>query len=238
MWKFHLFIILGLVLAPETVRAQNVDPNTAERTARVMQLVDAENLAAAKAIYQQEFASIADPKTRDDVVRAGLQFVVAAMTEKMDGQGLSLVSSGRLAEAKDIFAKTLRLRENAFGPEYTGVAISLNNIALVLINEGGYKEAEPLLRRAISLREKLQGKDSSDLVAPLTTLGGVVASQQRFAEGETLFRRALAINERNGANIRERIVLLRNLANVYGDEGKIEQAQSTNLEAGELERRK
>jgi tetratricopeptide (TPR) repeat protein len=231
------FIVgLALICMVAICEAQTLSPNPDERTDKAVQLVRAGDVAAARAVYEQIFSQICDASMRLKVVQASLELTVTGVADKLDAEGLALVSRGQLDNAMNVFIRTLRIREETFGSEITGVAVSLNNIGLVLLNAGRMQQAEPILRRAIAIREKIQGTETGDLAAPLNLLGAVLASQKRYVEAEQLLRRALALNERNSVVISERITILRNLEVMYGEQGKIEQARSVKLQADALAR--
>jgi tetratricopeptide (TPR) repeat protein len=231
-----LIVLPALVLmaSPVSVGAETAPPSANAVTQHVFQLLQAEKISEAKKEYTQYYSNFPDPE-RKEAIRASLQAVAGIVIEQLDKQGLTLIAGRRLDDAKAAFEKGLRLREEIFGKESTGVAVSLNNIGLALFVQGKPDEAEPILRSAISLRERLEGSNSAGLVGPLTTLGGVLASEKRFSEAEVALQRALTINQSVGGSARERIVILRNLGALYTNQGKTDQAQSALLEANKLE---
>ncbi len=56
------------------------------------------------------------------------------------------------AEARQLFEQALTIREKALGPEHTGTAASLNNLAWLLQAQGDLAGARPLLDRVGDLR--------------------------------------------------------------------------------------
>ena len=61
------------------------------------------------------------------------------------------------------------IREKALGPENPGVAVGLNNLALLYQMQGRHAEAEPLYKRAVTIYEKALDKEHPEVATSLTT---------------------------------------------------------------------
>jgi len=132
----------------------------------------------------------------------------------------------RYAEAEPLLRECLRLRESKSGPNSPGVAVVLNNLALLLKATNGMGEAEPLYRRALAIGERSYGPDDPGVAIGLNNLAALLDDTNRMAEAEPLYRRALAITERSYGpdhpNVANR---LDNLAGLLRDTNRMAEAE-------------
>ncbi|MER0205013.1 MAG: tetratricopeptide repeat protein, partial [Nitrosomonas sp.] len=91
----------------------------------------------------------------------GLLFGLTAETqaqsselEALNEQVNTLYQQGKYDEAIEIAKKALDIAEKTLGPEHSGVATSLNNLAVLYDTQGQYAKAEPLYQRSLVIREK------------------------------------------------------------------------------------
>ena len=77
----------------------------------------------------------------------------------LNNLGYVLHRRGRLAEAEELYAQALALRQTRLGPEHPEVAQSLANLAEVKRARGRVEDAERLYRRALAIREKALGPE-------------------------------------------------------------------------------
>ena len=100
-----------------------------------------------------------------------------------------LYDLARYAEAEPLLRDCLRLRESKSGPNSPGVAVVLNNLALLLQATNRMAEAEPLYRRALAIDERSYGPDHPDVAIDLNNLAVLLQATNRLAEAEPLYRR-------------------------------------------------
>jgi tetratricopeptide (TPR) repeat protein len=103
----------------------------------------------------------------------------------------------RYAEAEPLLRQCQRLREANSGSDSPGVAVVLNNLALLLQATNRLSEAEPLFRRALAIGEKSYGPDHPTVAIDLSSLAMLLKATNRLSEAEPLYRRALAIDEKS-----------------------------------------
>jgi hypothetical protein len=80
-----------------------------------------------------------------------------AHLNSMLGNALHLL--GDYAGAQPAYQRAMALWERALGPEHPGVAVSLNDLAVLYHTQGRYADAEPLYQRALALTERVLGPD-------------------------------------------------------------------------------
>ncbi len=73
--------------------------------------------------------------------------------------GIYLKEHARYAEAEAFYQHSLRIWEQALGPEHLEVAYPLNNLAILYREQGKDAEAEPLYQRALRIWEQALGAD-------------------------------------------------------------------------------
>src|ERR1039457_2544707 len=105
---------------------------------------------------------------------------------------------------------------------------------LAFYQQGNYRQSEPLLREALEIRQRTLPADDPHIAALLNDLGASLQYQSRFNEAELLYKRALEIFSRSDAFRAERSSTLGNLASVYREQGKIEDANRVYAQLFEL----
>jgi len=73
--------------------------------------------------------------------------------------GSYLKEHARYAKAEAFYQHSLRIREQALGPDHPLVGTSLNNLAGLYADQGKHAEAELLYQRALRIREQALGPD-------------------------------------------------------------------------------
>ena len=106
--------------------------------------------------------------------------------------GIAAYEQGDYAKAEEEWVAALAEAE-AFGPEDTRLATSLNNLGEVYRTQGRYGDAEPLYNRALAINEKALGPDDPKLAASLNNLALLYDAQGRYEEAEPFYKRALAV---------------------------------------------
>src|SRR5205807_9121522 len=77
---------------------------------------------------------------------------------------------GDYSKAEPLFLRSLKITEQALGPEHPDTATSLNNLGVLYQMMGEYKKAEPYYERALKIREKALGPNNFALVS---SIGGL-----------------------------------------------------------------
>ena len=103
-------------------------------------------------------------------------------------------------------------------------ASTLHEHALNYIMQGEYSEAEKAHRQALALREGVLGPDAHDVAISLNYLAYLLCVRKEYAAAEPLYRRSLAIRERLFADHSAVVTALRNLAELLGVRGRLEEA--------------
>jgi tetratricopeptide (TPR) repeat protein len=122
----------------------------------------------------------------------------------LSGLTLSLVSSGRAAEALEVGRRLVALSEELVGPAHPQLARLLaNGLAVPLDALGRDGEVEQVLRRIAGIEEGVLGPKAWALGTTLTNLGHNLRRQGRPAEALEPLQRAAAIREQRlpGASI-------------------------------------
>ena len=114
---------------------------------------------------------------------------------RLERRATSLLLAGYVGQAEDLIRRSLRLAEEAQGPEGADVGPILANLAQIYKWQEKCDDAERLYRRAIAIREKAVGPADPVLPVLLTGLAGVLESLGRTNEVSTLDARAKAIEE-------------------------------------------
>ena len=71
----------------------------------------------------------------------------------------ALRMEGRYDEARELYERSLAVREECLGKWHPNVATSLNNLGSMLTSIGVYNDAEPLLQRALEIDRKVYGME-------------------------------------------------------------------------------
>ena len=103
---------------------------------------------------------------------------------------------GKLAEAEELYRKSIGILEKQTGPPRLRLAISLNNLAELYSSQGRYGEAERLLIRAVAMEEAALGPDHLNLGVRWNSLGTICRAQGRYAEAVSFLLRSLSVRER------------------------------------------
>jgi tetratricopeptide (TPR) repeat protein len=109
--------------------------------------------------------------------------------------GRYLAEHARYAEGEAFYQQSLRIREQAYGPDHPQVAYPLDGLAILYKVQGKYAEAEPLYQRALHIYEQALGPDHPEVAYPLNGLATLYYVQGKYVEAEPLYQRALLIRE-------------------------------------------
>jgi tetratricopeptide (TPR) repeat protein len=158
------------------------------------------------------------------------QFTSDAASTLLHQTGIYLWTHARYAEAEAFFQQSLRIWEQAYGPDHPQVAYPLNGLAILYREQGKYAEAEPLYQRALRIREHALGPDHPQVAYPLTNLARLYREQGKYAEAEPLYQRALRIREKAlGPDHPHTREVVRNYAGLLRKMGR--EPEATQLEA-------
>ncbi len=114
---------------------------------------------------------------------------------RLNSLGSVYRNAGTYVEAKDLYDRACRVRENLLGSYHPDVASCLNNIATVLAATGVYAEAREQYERALTITEQAQGLNHPDVTPMLNNLAGVHEALGAHKMALALHKRALAIKE-------------------------------------------
>ena len=135
--------------------------------------------------HAQECAQLSEQK----------QFTTFAARRLLYLTGNYLSDHARYAEAEAFYQHSLRIREQALGPDHSDVAHPLNGLANLYSDQGKYDEAEPSYQHALRVREQALGPDHPQVAYPLNGLANLYQDQGKYTEAEPLYQRALHIRE-------------------------------------------
>jgi len=170
---------------------------------------------------------------------------------KLENRGVPLLWDGYLEEAKALLTKSLRLAEEAVGPDDAEVGPIIANLAQVYWFQGKFPEAEHLFHRAIAVRENAVGPEDPFLESVLNNLAKMYRDQGRDDEAAPLKERANSIleatpDEKKPKTIRRGVITragfapeppewqeLMNAADAAEDEDKAEKHLRTAIEVAE-----
>lgn len=138
--------------------------------------------------------------------------------------GVKVKAQGDFSGAERQFNEALQLREQFLGAEHPWVAQSLSNLASVYVQRLQWGEAEATYDRALTARKNAQPTDLKGVGIVYDQLGLVYRAQGKLRAAEIAHGEARAIFERIDPAGGDLPIVLHNLALVYDEEGKHEQA--------------
>jgi tetratricopeptide (TPR) repeat protein len=167
------------------------------------------------------------PHTQECALLIEQEHLTSYATRRLLHQtGIYLWEHARYAEAEAFYQQSLRIGEQALGPDHPDVANPLIGLAELYREQGNYAEAEPLLQRALRIFEQTQGPENQLLAYPLNNLALLYYEQGKYAEAESLYQRALRIWEQALGSDHPQVAFpLNNLANLYKEQGKYAEAE-------------
>lgn len=113
----------------------------------------------------------------------------------LSAQAALLQATGKLEDARGLFARVLAEREQTFGPDHPAVAWSLNNLAMCLVDMNAAPDALPLEKRALEIWQMSSPDNTAALGAGLNNLGWISYLRDSTAEAVSLLERSLALRE-------------------------------------------
>ncbi len=113
----------------------------------------------------------------------------------LSAQAALLQATGKLEDARGLFARVLVERELTFGPDHPAVAWSLNNLAMCLVDMNAAPDALPLEKRALEIWQIKSPDDTATLGTGLNNLGWISYLVGSTAEAASLLERSLVLRE-------------------------------------------
>ncbi|HEX3129852.1 MAG TPA: CHAT domain-containing protein [Thermoanaerobaculia bacterium] len=182
---------------------------------------------------------------------AGADELLRRMLDIQERRGASdweawstLTSLGRLAmergdlEAAEVYyRRALAIQERKPSPEGRDIALSLGSLGEVALQRGDFTVARDYLRRAQDIEEKLDpgSLTSAEGLEALARLE--VRSGGDLAAAEDLLRRALAIFEQQAPESVQISIVLRDLGEVVGRRGRLQEGLDLSRRALDLQSR-
>ncbi len=102
-------------------------------------------------------------------------------------------SSGRYADAEELYRRALTIKETRLGPEDPELAPALNNLALLHYAQGKYEDGEALYRRLLPLLEGHLGTEHREVAICLENYAAVLRKLKRDEEASELSGRAARV---------------------------------------------
>jgi serine/threonine-protein kinase len=164
-----------------------------------------------------------------DMLEEGTRKLAGSLNDRPDVKGRLL---GVLARAWDQAGEPKRsmelYRDSIAQWQHAGASFDaerarmLANLAVMETNNGRRFDAEKTALEALALREATTPPDESELADSWNTLGLVVRGiGGRDAEAEDYLKRALEVRQQLGGNT---LAVMHNLAGVYANQGKLDEA--------------
>jgi serine/threonine-protein kinase len=116
--------------------------------------------------------------------------------------GLSLLRSGRAAEAERAYREALALDEQLYGVGNLATDVSMNNVTAALRNQGKFAEAAQFGERVLALRKAHLPADAAATARSLAMLGEIWRSAGDYGKAVPLLREGVAIFDRRGEDDR------------------------------------
>jgi DNA-binding winged helix-turn-helix (wHTH) protein/tetratricopeptide (TPR) repeat protein len=102
---------------------------------------------------------------------------------------------GRLADALDLYQQALKIDQE--GKNDRGIAVSVNEMALVYEGRGELRQAERLYRQSYGLFLKVGHRKNAGVLA--NNVGGVLLQEGKLAEAERMFQQSMNLARETGS---------------------------------------
>jgi tetratricopeptide (TPR) repeat protein len=110
-----------------------------------------------------------------------------------DGLGVTLLSTGKIADAKVHFKRANEIFRRLPGTDNEDLAINLGNLASLYQKEGDNTQAESNWKQAIAILEKAH--DDQQLAIALHNLADLYRAQAKYTEAEPLYKQSISLEE-------------------------------------------
>ena len=134
--------------------------------------------------------------------------------------------NGDSAGAKALLEESIKLYEQAYGPDHPETASRMTELGATLGAEGSHVEALLCLHRALKIHQEMLGPDSPEAVQDLLHIALACHAKGDLEEAARQYERTLRFKEMQvGADKEELLSLLSNMADLYVDLGRYTRAQ-------------
>jgi tetratricopeptide (TPR) repeat protein len=128
-------------------------------------------------------------------------------------------------QAESLYQQTLRIWEQALGPQHPEVAYAYLCLADLSSKRGKYEQAEPLYRQALQIWEQATGLGYAEIAFPLNGLANLYLCQGKYAKAAPLYEHALRLREQHlGRTHPETAETLHDLARFHQKQGQLREA--------------
>ncbi len=138
--------------------------------------------------------------------------------------GKTYASLGEHDIASDQLTRSVALNRGEFGEVSREAASALQDLASNLWQARRFAEARDIGYEVVQLHERLSGPGTVEYASALNNLATTVADLEDFPEAERLLLKAQAIYEARNIESMDSIRTLNNLASVYGDMKRYDEA--------------
>ena len=135
-------------------------------------------------------------------------------------------SMGEYEQAKPLYEKSLKIREEVLALNHPQTVSSYNNLALLYDSMGEYEQAKPLYEKALKINEKVLGLNHPDTATSYNNLASLYDSMGEYEQAKPLYEKALKINEKVlGLDHPSTATSYNKLASLYYSMGEYKQAK-------------
>jgi tetratricopeptide (TPR) repeat protein len=138
----------------------------------------------------------------------------------------------RLAEAMKIEATVFKTRRRLEGPDDPTTVLSMAAVGRTSFLRGKYQQAEKIQRRVLLLTDHTGNLESAEAMWAAYSLGLTLDRLDKAADAEQMIRRALRVAAHVcGAESSTCAAMVNTLADVLGDQGKVQEAAQARTKA-------
>jgi tetratricopeptide (TPR) repeat protein len=135
-------------------------------------------------------------------------------------------------DARPVFLRVLKLDEEKYGKNSTSLIGPLNNVVRVTCAGGKCSDTTPELKRLLQIKENAGGIYLQDIPVALLLLAEAYEKQGKYADAVAYVNQAVVAQAKlTGARSRQAIQLSLNLARLYSEMSKYDQAERVCKEA-------
>lgn len=132
--------------------------------------------------------------------------------------------NGEYAKAEELFHQVLAEKKRTLGPRHPAVVPTLNFLNQVYLEQGKYTKAEPTCVEAMRLAKEAREVEPRDVLVAYRTLAALYSAKADYRKAEPLLQEALRIADNSSDIMPLKAGVLNNLAMLYLDQEKDEQA--------------
>jgi tetratricopeptide (TPR) repeat protein len=151
----------------------------------------------------------------------------AALATVLNNLATVYSAQGLLEQAKSLYIRSLKIREENLSADHPDIASGLNELAILYYSEGDYEKVEALFQRSLNILEKSLGQNHFSVAGCLNNLARLYEKQGKLEQAEPLYYRSLVIKEQALGEHHPSVAGgLNNLASLHQAQGKYAQAES------------